>query len=66
MSKYVPLWQYVAERGECTLTFDDIERVLGFAVDHSFLNAKKELCEYGYAVGKISIKNKTIEFVKLG
>lgn len=41
MSKYAPLWEYIAERGECALTFADIERVLGFAVDHAFLNAKK-------------------------
>ena len=41
MSKYAPLWEYIAERGECALTFADIERVLGFAVDHAFLSAKK-------------------------
>ena len=66
MSKYAPLWEYIAERGEYALTFAYIERVLGFPVDHAFLSAKKELCEYGYKVGKISLKNKTVELVKLG
>ena len=32
--------------------------------DHSFLTYKKELLEYGYKVGKISMKNKTVEFIK--
>lgn len=30
--------------------------MLGFEIDHSFLDCKKELEEYGYKVGKISLK----------
>ena len=38
--------------------------ILGFRIDHSFLKYKKELKEYGYEVGKISIKEQTIIFNK--
>jgi hypothetical protein len=38
---------------------------LGFEIDHSFLNYKKELTEYGYQVGKISLKGKTVIFNKI-
>lgn len=66
MSKYQPLWDYVrkAQRDSLTLTFGEMERVLGFAVDHSFLRYKKELTDYGYRVGKISMKAKTVVFEK--
>jgi len=64
MSKYDPLWEHVASRGErsCTLTFDDVANIIGFRIDHSFLNYKKELLHYGYQVGKISLKNETVTF----
>ena len=67
MSKYNPLWVYLKENGEenYKLTFDEIEKVLGFKIDHSFLTYKKESENYGYAVGKISMKDKTVEFIKL-
>ena len=70
MSKYFPLWRVVARRmqeGEdkLTLTFADVQGVLGFEIDHSFLNSKKELEEYGYKVGKISLKEKKITFEKI-
>jgi hypothetical protein len=66
MSKYNPLWSYIESRGEqsFTLTFDEAAAVLGFEIDHSFLNSKKELLDYGYQVGKISLKNKTVAFEK--
>lgn len=53
MSKYQPLWDYIgANAGEgVTLTFAEIEKILGFPIDHSFLNYKKELAGYGYKVG---------------
>ena len=47
------------------LTFDDIEKVCGFSVDHSFLNAKKELEAYGYQVGKISMKERTVRIQEI-
>lgn len=64
MSKYEKLWKYVQSTGKSsfTLTFDEIEAVAGFFPDHSFLIHKKELTRYGYAVGKISLKNKTVVF----
>lgn len=67
MSKYEPVWSYVKKDGRNSfkLTFEEIEKILGFKIDHSFLNYKKELKEYGYEVGKISLKEKTIIFNKI-
>ena len=66
MSKYEVLWQNVRTRDECTLklTFDEIAGILGFQIDHSFLNYKKELAVYGYQVEKISLKERWIIFRK--
>ncbi len=66
MSKYDPLWKYVQERGEDSflLTFEEIQNIAGLPIDHSFLNYKKELMEYGYQVGKISLKAQTVAFQK--
>ena len=57
MSKYDPLWEAVRERGEQSfkLTFEEIQHISGIPNDHSFLRYKKELAEYGYQVGKISM-----------
>ncbi len=46
------------------LTFDEIQNIAGVPIDHSFLNFKKELTNYGYQVGKISMKEKTVSFEK--
>lgn len=66
MSKYEPLWNYLKENNKdsYTLSYEEIKNILGFDIDHSFLNYKKEAKEYGYEVTKISIKNKTILFNK--
>ena len=66
MSKYEPLWEWVGKHPakNFTLTFAEIEQILGFPIDHSFLNYKKELLAYGYRVGKISMKNQTVNFQK--
>lgn len=48
------------------LTYDEIKNILGFEIDHSFFKYKKELENYGYVIVKINMKNKTIEFNKLG
>lgn len=68
MSKYNPLWNYIKENKQASykLTFAEIKEILGFDIDHSFLNYKKELKDYGYEVGKISLKEKTIIFTKIG
>lgn len=66
MSKYDSLWKYIGKCGEreITLTYDDIEKICGVPIDHSFLTYKKELSGYGYAVKKISMKDKTVLFSK--
>ena len=68
MSKYEKLWKYIEEKNEkdFVLTYDEIKNILGFSIEHSFLNYKKELKEYGYEVVKISIKEKKIRFKKIG
>ena len=62
VSKYELLWQYIEKTGKdgFKLSFEEIKNVLGFDMDHSFLNCKKELSEYGYEVSKISIKEKYV------
>ena len=62
MSKYEPLWQYIQkiDKEEFFVEFDEIKRVTGFEIDHSFLSYKKELLQYGYEVIKISRKEKKI------
>lgn len=47
------------------LSFEEINEVLGFKIDHSFLNYKKELEEYGYRVEKIYLKEKRLKIVRL-
>ena len=64
MSKYEPLWAAVGKHAEdsFTLTFAEIEVILGFPIDHAFLTFKKELPAHGYEVGKISMKAQTVAF----
>ena len=67
MSKYEPLWKYLKENNKenYKLSYDKIKNILGFEIDHSFITYKKELKEYGYEVGEISMKEKTIIFNKI-
>ncbi len=67
MSKYTPLWEYAQKNGSQSfkLTFEEIQHIAGIPIDHSFLKYKKELTEYGYQVGKISMKEQTVIFNKL-
>lgn len=66
MSKYEPLWNYVKEKeNDFILNYEQVEKILGFPIDHSFLTFKKELTNYGWQVGKISTKNKNDKFIKL-
>lgn len=60
--KYSKLWEHIASSGkeDIVLGFGEIKNILGFEIDHSFLNSKKELMKYGYEVSKISLKNKEI------
>ncbi len=67
MSKYNLLWEFVQRNGSqlIKLTFDEIHEIAGIKIDHSFLNYKKELIQYGYEVGKISLKEKSVIFNKI-
>ena len=62
MSKYDLLWEYVQTNASSELTFDEILSICGFPMDHSFLNCKRELEAYGYQVGKISMRDQTVQF----
>lgn len=68
MGKYDLLWEYVQKNGSRSfkLTFEEIQNIAGIPLDHSFLKYKKELTEYGYQVGKISMKEQTVLFNKMG
>ena len=67
MSKYNALWEYVQKTGKESfrLTFEEIQDIAGIPIDHSFLKYKKELTDYGYQVGKISMKEQTVTFNRL-
>jgi hypothetical protein len=67
MSKYNALWEYIQEDGRPSmkLTFAEIHTIAGIELDHSFLTYKKELTQYGYKVGKISLKEETVAFMRL-
>ena len=68
MSKYNSLWEYVQSNGNQSfkMTFEEIRDIAGIPIDHSFLKYKKELIDYGYEVGIISMKEQTIIFNKIG
>ena len=67
MSKYDALWAHVQKNGSPTLklTFGQIQEIAGVPIDHSFLKYKKELTDYGYQVGKISMKEQTVVFKRI-
>ena len=64
MSKYQPLWEHIQtiNSDKLSLSYGDIESILGFPIDHSFLTYKKELPAYGWNVKKISMKEQTVLF----
>lgn len=66
MSKYEKLWEYIAaqEQTSITLTFDEAAEIAGVPLGHSFLTYKKELTGFGWQVGKISMKAKTVSFAR--
>lgn len=68
ISKYRPVWEYLQNKNNDSiiLSFEEIKNILGFEIDHSFLKYKKEAEEFGYKVGKISLKEKKIVFMKIG
>ena len=64
MSKYQPLWEHIqtVNADKLSLSYGEIESILGFPIDHSFLTYKKELPAYGWNVKKISMKEQTVHF----
>ena len=64
MSKYQPLWEHIQtiNADKLSLSYGEIESILGFPIDHSFLTYKKELLDYGWNVKKISMKEETVLF----
>ena len=67
MSKYEPLWKWICDNGTDSfkLTYAEIEEIAGVPIDHSFLKYKKELLEYGFCVGQISMKEETVMFQRV-
>lgn len=66
MSKYEALWKYIGNTDVevITLTFEEIGNIAGVPPDHSFLQYKKELTEFGWKVKKISMKEQQVTFEK--
>lgn len=64
MSKYQPLWEHIQtiDAEKLSLSYEEIQSILGFPIDHSFLNYKKELLAYGWNVKKMSMKEETVRF----
>ena len=64
MSKYQPLWEHIQaiDADKLSLSYGEIESILGFPIGHSFLTYKKELPAYGWNVKKISMKEQTVHF----
>lgn len=67
MSKYEPLWIFLeCDGSDCLqLSFSRIVEVLGFEIDHSFLNYKQEAVGFGYTVEKISMKEQWVSFRRI-
>lgn len=61
--KYSVLFDYIEKNGKdkTVLTFEEIGKIAGIPLDHSFLRYKNELT--GYSV-KISMKEQTVVFEK--
>lgn len=67
LSKYEPLLRFLSGDGSGCIqfSFGRIEEILGFSLDHSFLNYKQEAEQFGYRVEKISLKEKWVRFVRI-
>ena len=64
MSKYQPLWEHIQaiDAEKLSLSYEELQSILGFPIDHSFLTYKKELPAYGWNLKKISMKEETVLF----
>ena len=61
------LWKEISLHTEDQffLPFAEIQQILGFPLDHSFLTDKKELKGFGYEVRKISLNDKVVTFCRM-
>lgn len=66
MANYQHLWTYLAaqDADQLQLSFEEIAELAGVALNHSFLNEKKNLEPYGWTVQKISMKQQSVLFVR--
>lgn len=66
MRKCDALWAYIQGLNEEKLIFcfADVEKIDGTPLDHFFSTYKKEFAQYGYAVGKISMKSQTVLLIQ--
>lgn len=62
MNKYIKLFEYIRinNKDDYKLTFEEINKIIDFELDHSFLKYKKDLLSYGYEVIKIFKKEKYV------
>ncbi len=65
MSKYDLLWKYISQNKNKNLTFEKIEEICNTRLDHSFLQYKVDLEEYGWKVKRISMKEQVVVFEKI-
>lgn len=67
IKRYDALWRHVRQSGagHLVLSFDEIGRIAGVPIDHSFLHEKKALEDHGYRVEKISLKEKWVAFRRM-
>lgn len=65
--RFAALWSYVeSQNGEfVSLSFEEIEKIAGTPVDHSFLTYKKNLERFGWKVAKIAMKCGNVTFEKI-
>lgn len=64
LSKYEPLWKFLKENNKDSykLSYEEMEGILGFSIDHSFLTFKKEAKDFGYEVRKDIYEREECEF----
>lgn len=65
MSKYDLLWKYISQNKNKNLTFEKIEEICNTRLDHSFLQYKRDLEEYGWKVKRISMKEQVVFFEEI-
>lgn len=67
MSDYKKLWKYLGESSQTVikLTFEDINKIVGFEPKRMFIFDKLEAVNCGYEAIEYSYKNKYVVFRKI-